>query len=79
MHIQIQQDGLAFQTREADVHTVGQTGAAATVQAGFRDVLEDAVDDIIAQLALVGHALIQMQMCIRDRPMPTSPSGGTRP
>ena len=61
MHIQIQQNGLALQTREADVHIVGQTGAAAAVQAGFRDVLEDAVDDVIAQLALVGHALIQMR------------------
>ena len=60
MHIQIQQDGLALQTREADVHIVGQTGAAAAVQAGFRDVLQHAVDDVVPQLGLVGDALVQM-------------------
>ena len=60
VHIQIQQDGLALQTREADVYIVGQTGAAAAVQAGFGDVLQHAVDDVVPQLGLVGHALVQM-------------------
>ena len=38
----------------------GKTGAAAAVQAGFRDVLQHAVDDVVPQLGLVGHALVQM-------------------
>lgn len=40
---------------------LGRRGLRPLIQAGFRDVLEDAVNDIIAQLALVGHALIQMR------------------
>ena len=61
MHIQIQQNGLALQPREADVHIAGQTGCAAAVQACLRDVLQDAVNDVIPQLLLVCHALFQMR------------------
>ena len=32
----------------------------AAVQTGLGDVLQDAVDDVVTQLLLVGHALFQM-------------------
>ena len=60
VHIQIQQDGLTLQAREADVDIAGQAGGAAAVQAGLGDVLEHAVNDVITQLFLVGHPLVQM-------------------
>ena len=60
MHIEVEQDGLALQTREADVGVAGQTMLKAAVQTGLGDVLQDAVDDVVTQLLLVGHALFQM-------------------
>jgi len=60
VHIQIQQDGLTLQAREADVDIVGQAMLRAAIQACFGDVLQHAVDDVVPQLGLVGHALVQM-------------------
>ncbi len=60
MHIEIQQDGLTLQTREADVHIAGQAVLQTTVQAGLGDVLQDTVNDVIPQFLLVGHPLFQM-------------------
>ena len=58
--LEVEQDGLALQTREADVGVAGQTMLKAAVQTGLGDVLQDAVDDVVTQLLLVGHALFQM-------------------
>ena len=60
VHIEVEQDGLALQTREADVDVAGQTMLKAAVQTGLGDVLQDAVDDVVTQLLLVGHPLFQM-------------------
>ena len=45
---------------EADVRIARQAVLQAAVQAGLRDVLEHAVNDVITQLFLVGHPLVQM-------------------
>ena len=41
VHIEVEQDGLALQTREADVGVAGQTMLKAAVQTGLGDVLQD--------------------------------------
>ena len=60
VHIQVQQNGLALQAGEADVRVAGQAVLQTAVQAGFGDVLQDAVDDVVPQLLLVGHPLFQI-------------------
>ena len=61
VHIQIQQRMVSpLQAGEADVRIARQAVLQAAVQAGLRDVLEHAVNDVITQLFLVGHPLVQM-------------------